>query len=171
MQLQIRKCQLSDLENLREISRRTFVDAFEKANNQDDFNSYVDTAFSKQTIESELRQHNSHFYFVYSNDELVAYFKFNEHEAQSELKESSGVEIQRIYVIGLYQGKRIGSFLMKEIEKLALKMNKRYLWLGVWERNLKAIEFYKRHGYHKIGTHPYLIGNDEQTDWLMRKDL
>ncbi|NND10262.1 MAG: GNAT family N-acetyltransferase, partial [Flavobacteriaceae bacterium] len=45
------------------------------------------------------------------------------------------------------------------------------LWLGVWEKNLKAIEFYKRHGFTKFGEHPYLIGEDEQYDWMMRLDL
>lgn len=171
MQLQIRKCVLSDLDELIEISRSTFIIAFEKENNPEDFKNYIDTAFSEEQLKSELLEEDSHFFFAFLGQDLVAYLKLNTNKAQNELQESNGLELERIYVLAAYQGKNIGAALLKSIEEIALELNKRYIWLGVWEHNPKAIRFYEKHGYTKFDTHLYLIGNDKQTDWLMRKNL
>lgn len=171
MRYQLRKCEISDLGELTRISRETFIAAFEKENNPEDFTSYIDSAFSKKKLLSELKQAGSHFYFAYLNKSLVAYLKLNVDDAQNEFQEPSGVELERIYVDAPYQGKNIGMWLLKELESIARQMGKRYIWLGVWEHNPKAIRFYERHGFIRFGTHPYYIGKDKQTDWLMRKDL
>lgn len=171
MQLQIRKCVLSDLNNLVKISRSTFTAAFEKENNPEDFENYINTAFSEAKLKSELSNKDSHFFFAYLGHELVAYFKLNANMAQNELQDSSGLELERIYVTAPYQGKNIGAALLKNMERIAQDFDKQYIWLGVWENNPKAIRFYEKHGYVKFDTHPYHIGNDKQTDWLMRKDL
>jgi ribosomal protein S18 acetylase RimI-like enzyme len=81
------------------------------------------------------------------------------------------MELERIYVVPEYQGKGIGADILKQILIHAKEWNKKYLWLGVWEHNPKAISFYQRHGFQKFGEHPYFIGNDKQTDWLLRLDL
>jgi len=57
------------------------------------------------------------------------------------------------------------------VKQLALKTGKSFLWLGVWEKNIRAISFYKEHGFVKFGKHPYYIGKDKQMDWLMRYEL
>ena len=49
----------------------------------------------------------------------------------------------------------------------AKEKEKSRVWLGVWENNTKAIKFYKRNGFHKIGTHHFVLGNEKQVDWLM----
>ncbi|ULQ53873.1 GNAT family N-acetyltransferase [Flavihumibacter fluvii] len=43
--------------------------------------------------------------------------------------------------------------------------------LGVWERNEKAIRFYLKNGFEKLGSPIFLLGNHPQTDWLMGKNL
>ena len=69
------------------------------------------------------------------------------------------------------QGKRLGQQLLQKAIQLASKANKQYIWLGVWEHNTDAIRFYQKHGFSKFGTHPYYVGKDKQTDWLLRFDL
>lgn len=171
MHLKIKKCTLSDLNALIQISKKTFVDAFEKDNNPTDFKEYVDIAFEESNLLNQLKNRDSSFYFVFKKEQCVGYMKLNVREAQTEIVSDNTIELERIYVIQEFQGQRIGEFMLKEAIQVASAQNKKYLWLGVWEKNLSAIRFYKKKGFEKFNTHPYYIGKDKQTDWLMKHDL
>ncbi len=171
MQLLFQKCTPSSLDQLVQISKRTFVDAFEKDNNPEDFTAYVDFAFDKNKLCQELANPNTTFYFAYLDEHLVGYFKLNEFDAQTDIKLQESIELERIYVVEDFQGQQIGKKMLCEALKLASKKDKTYIWLGVWEKNSKAIRFYQKHGFIKFNTHPYYIGEDKQTDWLMRLTL
>lgn len=168
MNVSFRECNMEDLNALIEISRVTFVDAFEKANNPEDFKNYLAKAFSIEKIKSELLDRNTHFYFTYLNDSLVGYFKLNEAQAQTESFEDNTLELERIYVLRNFQGKQIGKAMLYKTIAIARLKKASFLWLGVWEKNKEAIKFYERYGFKKFKTHPYLIGKDKQTDWLMK---
>lgn len=169
--LNYKKCDLSNLEMLTNISRQTFVDAFEKDNNTDDFMTYIDSAFNKKQIEIELLNPNSEFYFVYDAESLVGYFKINENEAQAEPFGKDAVELSRIYVLKQIQGQHLGEHILKKIIDIVKTKQKSWVWLGVWQLNVNTVRFYERHGFTKFDTHSFYIGNDKQTDWLMRFDI
>lgn len=171
MQLRLHQCDSDDLRPLANISRKTFSDAFEKDNNPQDFKAYVDHAFREDKLLEEIQNPNTTFYFVLKNAEKVGYFKLNEKAAQTDIKSAKSIELERIYVLQDFQGQRIGRWILGQVKKIALEKQKEFLWLGVWEKNTKAIEFYRKHGFSKFGTHPYYVGSDKQTDWLMRLDL
>jgi ribosomal protein S18 acetylase RimI-like enzyme len=171
MHLFYKKCAQDDLDQLVLISRTTFSTAFEADNNPDDFKTYIDFAFHRDKLADELNDPNTSFYFVYLKNDLVAYFKLNENEGQSDLKGKDSMELERIYVLHDFQGKGLGKCILQEIKRLTAKAAKAFLWLGVWEQNKKAIKFYEENRFYKFGTHPYFIGKDKQLDWLMRFDL
>ncbi len=171
MDITFKKCETEDLELLKSISTSTFKAAFESQNDPEDFKNYLNRAFSKKQLMEELKTPDTTFYFACKDNELVGYFKVNRNKAQSEFQESEGMELERIYVISSYQGQGIGLRMLSFAESIAQQEDKTYLWLGVWEKNPKAIRFYERHGYIKFGTHPYYIGTDKQTDWLLKKQF
>lgn len=171
MSIYIRKCTSADLADLIFISKKTFIDAFEKDNKPEDFKSYIAVAFEENNIEAQLKNPNSSFYFVYEDAILAGYFKLNMNRAQTDLKLSNSIELERIYVVQEFQGKQIGSRILEEVKQIASNQNKSIIWLGVWQKNEDAVRFYERHGFVKFGTHPYYIGKDKQTDWLMRVEL
>ncbi|MEO0572020.1 MAG: GNAT family N-acetyltransferase [Bacteroidota bacterium] len=171
MEITFRKCGVKDIDELQELSTTTFAKAFEHQNNSKDFKAYVTKAFSEVQLLAELKNPHTSFYFADRQGKSVGYFKTNVFEAQSELQEPVGMELERIYVRSINQGKGIGLKILSFVESLAQKDGKSYLWLGVWEHNRKAIRFYERHGYIKFNTHPFFIGNDKQTDWLLKKEL
>lgn len=171
MELSHRKCKLSDLKVLARLSRKTFRDAFEKDNDPNDFSNYMKSSFSLEQLKRELQNPATSFYFTKLNDSLVGYFKLNELGAQTDIKENESIELERIYILKDHQGKGIGKWMLDEVKTLAKAKNKRYVWLGVWERNQDAIRFYEREGFTKFGRHPYYIGKDKQMDWLMRFNL
>lgn len=171
MPVTFKKCSATDLDTLLEVSRTTFRDAFEEQNDPEDFKAYMSTAFDKKNIRQQLENQDSSFYFVYSDGLLAGYFKINEHTAQTEVKLAESIELERIYVVKEFQGRQIGSTILQEVLRLAKKGRKTFIWLGVWQKNTEAVRFYERHGFLKFGTHPYFIGDDQQTDWLMRYEL
>lgn len=171
MKLHITLCTPDDLASLTQMARKTFVDAFAVHNKPADFKEYMRTAFAEQTFEKQLLNPNCQFFFVKTGKNVVGYFKLNENDAQTELKGTESLELERIYVIQEYQGHGIGKWILQRAIALAKQKGKALLWLGVWEHNTEAIRFYQRHGFTKFGEHPYYVGSDKQMDWLMRLDL
>lgn len=171
MYLEYKRCSIEDLNQLIKISKSTFVDAFEAENDPEDFKTYMDFAFNEAKLTEELENPHTFFYFAYHNKSLVGCFKLNVNEAQSDLMDEDSIELERIYVISEFQGKGAGKSMLQYVKQLAFKTKKYFLWLGVWEHNNEAINFYEREGFSKFGMHPYYIGKDKQMDWLMRFDL
>lgn len=81
------------------------------------------------------------------------------------------LEIERIYVLKEFQGIRVGKILFDKAIEVAKKKNSDYVWLGVWEENPKAIHFYKKNGFLEFDKHIFKLGNDEQTDIMMKLQL
>ena len=156
---------------LRELSVSTFRDAFESQNDPEDFRHYLQTAFSPEQLRAEWEHRHTRFYFAWHQGRLAGYCKLNTETAQTELQEPGGMEIERIYVAAPFQGQGMGSRMLEEILDLARAGGKRYVWLGVWQKNPGAIRFYERHGFTIFGEHPYYIGSDRQMDWMMRREL
>ncbi len=171
MKLSLTLCTTEQLDELVELSRTTFIDAFKDQNNPEDFKAYLQAAFNRDVLATELNNAHSTFYFVHFGAELAGYFKLNLAEAQTEIQDTSSIEIERIYVHRDFQGRGIGQWMIARIMEIASQKNMAYVWLGVWEKNTDAIRFYKAHGFDKFGEHPYYVGKDKQTDWLMRCDI
>ena len=166
-----RKCTLKDLRTLKEFSIKTYYDSFAHLNTEEDMKAYLDKAFADDKLISELSNPESEFYFLFSSGSLAGYLKLNEGKAQSDIKDPDSLEIERIYISGEFQGKGLGNALMDKAIKEATERKKEYIWLGVWEKNSKAINFYKKLGFFEAGTHPFIMGEDIQRDYIMRKDL
>jgi ribosomal protein S18 acetylase RimI-like enzyme len=171
MVITYKTCEIDDLALLIDVAKRTFITAFKEQNNKDDFETYIASAFSEKQIKSELLNPNCMFYLAYLNDALIGYFKLNEKEAQHEQFEEEGIELERIYILEEFQKQRLGEQLLYKSLEIANTKKVAFLWLGVWEHNMSAIRFYKKHGFSKFSTHPYYLGKDKQTDWLLKRSF
>ena len=161
----------SDTAELLVLARKTFYDAFEHVNNKDDFEAYTAVAFTHGKLLSELKNPHSQFYYALIDDEKVGYIKLNYSSAQTEFQDEDAMEIERIYVLASQQGKKIGNQLLDFAINKAKEEKLHYIWLGVWEHNLAAQRFYVRAGFKQFSTHEFWVGNDRQTDLLMKKEL
>ena len=167
----LRKCKAEDFETLRELSIRTYYETFAHLNTAEDMAAYSEDAFNVERLTKELNDPNSSFFLLYADDSLAGYLKLNEAPSQTDINDAESLEIERIYVSREFQGAGLGRYLMEQAITIATERNKKYAWLGVWEKNEKAICFYKRNGFYEIGTHTFVMGEDVQTDYVMRKDL
>jgi len=171
MNVHIRACLENDIDALQRIGYETFDETFRPMNTDETMDKYLAKAFNRERLLSELRMSGCAFYFLYSDDCLAGYVKLNEAPAQSDIRDPQSLEIERIYVWKTFAGKGYGKTLMNYALEQAAKMKKKYVWLGVWEKNEKALGFYRKMGFREAGRHVFRMGDELQTDYIMRKDV
>lgn len=167
----LRKVTLDDIDQLQKIGRQTFFETFAESNSEENMKEYLDNGFSAEKLHSELTNTNSEFYFALEEDTVIGYLKLNFGESQTELKDDKALEIERIYVLKEFHGKKVGQLLYDKAIQVATETKADYVWLGVWEENPRAIAFYKKNGFVEFDKHIFKLGNDEQTDIMMKLEL
>jgi ribosomal protein S18 acetylase RimI-like enzyme len=167
----IRFATIDDAELIAELSRQTFYETFAASNTKADMDKFMNETFSKETLMKEVGTGENIFLLAYDGEEAVGYVKMREGEVRPEFSNKPSIEIARIYAIHSSIGKGVGKILMQKCIDIALENKKEIIWLGVWEKNDRAITFYQKFGFEKFATHDFVLGNDVQTDWLMKKGL
>ncbi|EOL43164.1 hypothetical protein RV11_GL000620 [Enterococcus phoeniculicola] len=170
-QLEWRKCTTKDIDALRTLSIETFTDTFADQNTAEDLAAYLDTAYNYEQLREELKNEESFFFFLQANKEIVGYLKLNIGQAQTETIYPDSLEVERIYIRSIHKRKGYGSEGITKAIQTAKALQKKSLWLGVWEKNERALAFYKNQGFTKVGSHSFFMGEDEQTDFILLKDL
>lgn len=169
--LHITRVTLSDLEKLQEICRMTFSETFAAENSPENMASYLEGVFSTERLTSEILNPESEFYFAWKDQRPLGYLKVNFGHAQNELQEANALEIERIYVLKASHGKNVGPILIEKALQIARDRKAAYVWLGVWENNHRALHFYRKNGFTEFGKHAFILGDDHQTDILMKHQL
>ncbi len=131
----------------------------------------MDEGFSAEKITAELNDPNAEFYFATLDNKVIGYLKLNFGHSQTELQDDEAVEIERIYVLKEFHGKKVGQVLYEKAMQIAQQKSANYVWLGVWEENPRAIAFYKKNGFVEFDKHIFKLGDDEQTDIMMKLQL
>lgn len=167
----IQKVTLNDVNQLQKIGKLTFSETFSGDNSEEDMKKYLDENFSTEKLTDELNNKNSEFYFAKLENTVIGYLKLNFGESQTELKDNKALEIERIYVPKEYHGQSVGQILYEKAIQVAKQKDTDYVWLGVWEENLRALSFYKKNGFIEFDKHIFKLGNDEQTDIMMKLQL
>ncbi|MBJ3881108.1 GNAT family N-acetyltransferase, partial [Salmonella enterica subsp. enterica serovar Typhimurium] len=155
MTVNIKRCTHEDLHKLQEIGYETFNETFKHQNSPENMKAYLDKAFNLKQLEKELSNSSSQFFFVYFNNEIAGYLKVNTDEAQSEKMGDESLEIERIYIKNNFQKHGLGKYLFNKAVEIAKELNKKKIWLGVWEKNENAIAFYKKMGFVQTGAHSF----------------
>ena len=165
--------QMREIPLLRDIAQNTFVDSFAKGNSPENFNAYIDRNFTLAQISEEFHRPNSHFYFARIDGQIAGYLKLNTGAAQTDQTLSKAVkktaEIERIYAKRDFQGAGAGKALMQKSIEFAGVAKVDWLWLGVWDQNHYAIEFYKWQGFEIFGGHDFWMGDELQHDIMMKR--
>jgi diamine N-acetyltransferase len=169
--INIKKVSLNEIDQLHKVSRQTFYEAFSAENTEENMTNYLEEVFSVENLISEINDKNSEFYFATLDNEVIGYLKINFGQSQTELKDDKALEIERIYVLKEFQGKKVGQLLYEKAIQIAKQNNADYIWLGVWQENPRAINFYKKNGFVEFDKHIFKLGNDEQTDIMMKLHL
>ena len=169
--IKIRKVTSGDIPKLQKIGKQTFSETFAADNSAENMAVYLEEEFSIEKITTELADKNSEFYFAEAGGKVIGYLKLNFGPSQTEIKDGNTLEIERIYVLKEYHGQKVGQVLYNKAIEVSKQKKVDYVWLGVWEKNSRAISFYKKNGFTEFDKHIFQLGDDEQTDIMMKLNL
>jgi len=160
-----------DAELVADLSRQTFYESFVEQNTKENMDKFMNDQFTKEKLMDEVKQPWQLFFLAYIRDEPVGYVKLRDGMVPMQLDGRSSLEIARIYSVQDRIGQGIGKKLMQTCHQIAKQKGKKTLWLGVWKQNQRAIDFYTAWGFEVFGEQEFILGDDVQTDWLMKKDI
>lgn len=160
-----------DLKTIQELGKQTFYETFAPHNSEEQIRQYLAESFAEDQLTKELNHPDSQFFVAWEGKNPVGYLKVNSGKAQTELQDDASLEIERVYVRSSHHGKKVGQLLYSKALEIAVEQKKKYLWLGVWEQNHRAINFYRKNGFEEFGRHIFRLGNEKQTDLMMKKIL
>jgi ribosomal protein S18 acetylase RimI-like enzyme len=171
LNIKIQQINNSHIAALQQIGRQTFSETFAESNSAENMAKYIEEAYSYEKLSAELNNPNSFFYFAMLDEKVIGYLKINMGESQTELKDNDALEIERIYVLKSFQGKKVGKMLFDKAIEIAKEQQVAYVWLGVWEKNKRALQFYSKNGFVEFDQHVFVLGDDAQTDIMMKLEL
>ena len=170
--ISVRTATAADAAPLAAFAERIFKETFEKDNTPEDMETYLRSSFSPELQAREIADPN---FIVLVADapggDLAAYAELVRNPVPPEVGDAAALELARFYVAKEWHGSGLATRLMQDVVEHARAHGARTLWLGVWEHNGRAIAFYRKHGYREVGSHPFMLGNDRQTDLLMAVSL
>lgn len=167
--LRIRRAIEDDAPLIAKLGARMFREAFAQDNDPEDIKSYLALNFSLDQIKSELVDPSSIFLLAYEGEEPIGYAKLIGGKIPKSVKGPKPVELVRIYVDQKIIGKGYGSALMKSCIEQANLAGYKTIWLGVWEKNERAIKFYKKWGFAEVGAQVFVLGSNVQNDFIMER--
>ena len=169
--LSIHRATKEDVMLIANLGARMFRDAFGPDNEPEDMKRYIVLNFSPDQIKTELIDPTLTFLLAYKDKEPIGYAKLRKSQAPDCVKGPEPVELVRIYVDQTIIGKGYGSALMKACIEEADRAGYKTIWLGVWQKNERAIKFYKKWGFAEVGTQVFVLGSDVQNDFIMERSV
>ncbi len=166
----IRPASPADAAALAALARRTFAEAFGADNTPEDLAAFLDATYGPDIQRQELDTRGLTYLVAEREGDLLAYALLRD-KVSPDVADPSAIEVQRFYVDRTGQGRGIAQTLMAACISEAVVRGAGSLWLGVWERNTRAIRFYVAQGFREVGTQTFVVGNDPQTDVVMLKTL
>ncbi|MBC7866274.1 MAG: GNAT family N-acetyltransferase [Gloeobacteraceae cyanobacterium ES-bin-316] len=164
----VEKIALKEVDQLQKICTQTFRETYASGNSSEDMQAYLTENFKTDKLISELGNPASEFHFAKLNGSVIGYLKINFGTAQTEPQQEKALEIEGIYVLKDFQGKSVGQISITTAFEIVKRARVDYLWLGVWEKNISALHFYRRNGFSEFDKHIFKVGNDVQKDIMMK---
>jgi len=168
-ELTIRRAGMSDADTIARVGAATFKAAFGPDNTIANMDEYLASNFNLETIQSQLADPSSVFLMGFEAEKLIGYAMFKEGTPPASVSGSNPLELVRFYVVVEVIGLGYGSDFMRACLEEAEKLGHTNIWLGVWEKNKRAIRFYEKWGFKKIGIKQFLLGDDVQHDFIMQR--
>ncbi len=161
-----------DVEILALLGRITFKESHgtyieDKTNLQ----SYLDTAFSTQKIIEDLENPNTVYYIIYNNKFPVGYAKLVLHATIEFVSSEKSCRLERIYILNEFIAMKFGQQFLHFILKKVTELHFKEVWLSVYIKNTKAINFYLKNEFKKVGSISFQIGNQGYENPILSKKL
>lgn len=169
--INIRQALPADVDAIVSLGQKTFVETYGDTNNKQTVAAYVDKMFNHEKISAELITFGERFFIAYVGDLPVGFTKLSENKKPKGLNGKKKIQLERIYVLKEYQGFKIGTELIEKVLEVVKEEDYKIVWLSVWQKNNKAIQFYQSAGFVIYDTDVFQFGNEVHDDFLMKKEI
>jgi GNAT superfamily N-acetyltransferase len=157
----------TDAAALTALAVRTFRDTYESHNTPEDMALHISQSFGPSQQGRELADPEIVTLVVDIGGDLVGYAQLRRKRPPECVEGEQPIELWRFYVDKTWHGQGIAQALMERVDAEAARVGARTLWLGVWERNDRALAYYRKSGFVDVGAHTFVVGSDDQTDRVM----
>ncbi len=166
-----REARADDARWLTDFGRRVFEVTFGPHNSAADMAAYLDKHYTVERQATEIARPGSKIWIAEVDGKLVGYAQLLLDAPRPELDGLAATEVNRFYVDPALHGRGIAAAMMSRLMDESRAIGARWIWLAVWSENPRAIAFYRKVGFEKIGEQVFVLGSDRQTDWVLGLDL
>lgn len=171
MKIEIRNAEVSDINNLTVLKQQVWISTYATEGLVDEYSSYVLSEYSIENVKRSVENINSITLVAVCNNCLVGCVEILLTPKSPIEKVEPCIEITTLYILERFQNKGIGKKLLNETIKTIEKLNHKKMWLSVYYKNKKAIDFYKRHYFTQIGEIDFHLGKDKYKNYLMIRNI
>jgi len=167
----------SDADRVAAFARAIFTATFSERNAPENMAHYLNEALTNEKVFKELSDPANTFVFVEHNKTIIAYYKLTmafdpkEPSIPVRVSDKNSIMLERFYVDFAWHGTIVAKHMMQHCLELADSLGKDCIWLGVWENNFRAQKFYQKWDFEIVGSHPFVMGSETQTDYWMARSL
>lgn len=165
------KATMADVPALAAFASGAFREAYDGLMPAGDIEAYCQTAFDPDKIRDDLRQPHTVFHLLKQGNEIAGYTKLRSDRPRPDLQEWMAIELERIYVGGGNYRKGLGTVLFNHAMDYSRRLGYRMLWLAVWQKNERALSFYKKSGMELFGEQSFTVGSVTNEDFVLRISL
>lgn len=169
--LVVRRATVADAARIAAFGARTFEEAFGAENTPEDMAAYMSKAFDVGAIAAELGDSRVTCLVGEIDGRLAAYAMVRTGAAPPSVDNHAPLELARFYVDRPFHGSGVARAMMEACDAEARRRGARTLWLGVFEKNPRAIRFYEKCGFRDVGSQIFVLGSDPQKDRVMARPI
>ena len=170
-EITIRRGEVGDARLISALATVTFFEAYFEQDDPPDLANYLAESFTADQIADELADPGTHFFLIHRGRPAVGYAKIRDTEPHASVTSRNAIELQRIYAVERVWGCGVGEKLLTHCIDFACERGKDVLWLGVWEQNLRAIRFYEKYGFTRVGTLEFPYADSLGINAVMQLEL
>ena len=169
--MQIRPANTNDANILAELGAKTFYETFREFHTEKDMQQYIKKAYSVELMTENLSKENIQYFIAFDEDKPIGYLKLIKDASHEKLTSQKNIELEKIYVLKEYLDKKVGKELMLQAINFSKQNNFETLFLGVWQENHRAVNFYKKFGFETFTIRTFQLGETLCDDFLMKLNL
>lgn len=169
--IRIRKAKIEEVPAIRELAIEVYTDTFADSNTPENLQAFFRDSYDLEKFKTEFYEADSVLYIALDNLKIIGFLRLRKSNEVAHLLGTNTIELHRMYIHRDYHGTAVARKLIEQAFEYAKKKNYEWMWLGVWEKNPRAQKFYAKWGFERFSEHIFQMGDDPQTDWLLKKRL
>lgn len=166
-----RRASDDDLDRLLDLAIRTVTDTFAHSNTAENWAAFLNEHYARDKWLADIADPATTLVLGEVDGVLVAYARLRRGEAPTCIGDAGALEIEKFYVDKPFIGRGVAQLMMKHCLGHAEALGVQTVYLGVWEHNPRAVRFYEKYGFTRCGEHTFMVGDDPQVDWWMKRPV